>query len=64
MELMEGGSLTDVIDNNLCTINEEQMACIIYQTLNGLQHLHKQNIIHRDIKSDNMLVGRNGDVKL
>lgn len=63
MEYMEGGSLTDVIDNNR-KITEEQIACICYETTKGLQHLHKKNFIHRDIKSDNVLLDAYGNVKI
>lgn len=63
MEYMEGGSLTDVIDNN-SKITEEQIASICYETTKGLQHLHKKNFIHRDIKSDNVLLDAHGNVKI
>ncbi|KAG0005541.1 Protein kinase [Entomortierella chlamydospora] len=62
MEYMEGGALTDVIDNN--KLSESQIACICLETCKGLQHLHSQNIIHRDIKSDNVLMDPLGHVKI
>ncbi|CAF3440925.1 hypothetical protein SNK03_008277 [Fusarium graminearum] len=63
MEFMEGGALTDVIDNNP-SISEEQISTICHETCSGLQHLHSQNIIHRDIKSDNVLLDARGNVKI
>ncbi|OXV10558.1 hypothetical protein Egran_01682 [Elaphomyces granulatus] len=63
MEFMEGGALTDVIDNNP-VIQEDQIATICFETCKGLAHLHSQNIIHRDIKSDNVLLDRVGNVKI
>ncbi|WFD44559.1 non-specific serine/threonine protein kinase [Malassezia psittaci] len=62
MEFMEGGALTDVIDNN--TLEEPQIAAISLETCKGLEHLHNQNIIHRDIKSDNILLNNLGQVKI
>ncbi|KAF0539159.1 Pkinase-domain-containing protein [Gigaspora margarita] len=55
---MEGGSLTDVVTNNIMT--EGQIAA----TLEGLAHLHSKSVIHKDIKSDNVLLALNGDIKL
>jgi len=62
MEFMEGGALTDVIDNN--SMNEQQIATVCSETTKGLYHLHSQNIIHRDIKSDNILLNAQGHVKI
>ena len=62
MEFMEGGALTDVIDNN--TMEEEQISAICLETCKGLEHLHNHNIIHRDIKSDNILLNNQGHVKI
>lgn len=64
MEYMEGGSLTEVIENNECKLNERQIATICNETLKGLQFLHKKHIIHRDIKSDNVLLSALGNVKI
>ncbi|RKO86045.1 kinase-like domain-containing protein, partial [Blyttiomyces helicus] len=62
MEFMEGGPLTDIIDNN--TMTEAQIAAICLETIKGLNHLHYRNIIHRDIKSDNVLLDSEGHVKI
>ncbi|CDH49448.1 pkinase-domain-containing protein [Lichtheimia corymbifera JMRC:FSU:9682] len=62
MEYMEGGALTDVIENN--TMTEQQIAIVSAETAKGLHHLHTHNIIHRDIKSDNVLLNFQGQVKI
>ena len=62
MEFMEGGSLTDVVTRTKLT--EGQIAAIVRETLEGLQHLHSRGIIHRDIKSDNILLSSKGQIKI
>ncbi|KIM21626.1 hypothetical protein M408DRAFT_18349 [Serendipita vermifera MAFF 305830] len=62
MEYMEGGSLTDVVTANLMT--EGQIGAVSRETAQGLEHLHRHGVIHRDIKSDNVLLSLVGDIKL
>ena len=41
-----------------------QIKYIMYQILKGVQYLHKNNIIHRDIKCANILINNKGKVKI
>lgn len=64
LEFCEGGSVQDLIrvmNNNL---NEEQIASIIFMALKGLSYLHEQKKLHRDIKAGNIMLKKNGMVKL
>lgn len=62
MEYMQGGQLTQVVEKTI--MNEIQMATIVRECLEALNFLHSKHIIHRDVKSDNVLVGLDGSVKL
>ncbi|NXE02173.1 PAK3 kinase, partial [Chaetorhynchus papuensis] len=62
MEYMDGGSLTDVISNTYMT--EVEMAAVSRECLQGLDFLHSNLVIHRDVKSCNILLRTDGSVKL
>ena len=62
MEYMEGGPLTDVVLNSI--LSEAQIAAVTKECVTGLHHLHTHGVIHRDIKSDNVLMSMNGNIKL
>jgi p21-activated kinase 7 len=62
MEFLEGGALTDIVTH--ARMDEEQIATVCKQCLKALAYLHSQGVIHRDIKSDSILLAADGRVKL
>jgi len=43
-------------------INEEQIGCVVKGVLEALAYLHHHGVIHRDIKSDSILLSQHGHV--
>lgn len=67
MEFCDGGSLDAIlkqIKRKEARIGEKVLACIATSVLEGITYLYSQHIIHRDIKPQNILLTKNGDVKL
>lgn len=64
MEYCGGGSVADLIQIMECGLNEDEIAIICNQALQGLHYLHSYHKIHRDIKGGNTLLNTKGEVKL
>jgi len=65
MELMTGGCITDILEAfEEFPLNESHIARICLDTLSGLNCVHTLHQIHRDIKSDNVLISREGVIKI
>nr|XP_031363255.1 serine/threonine-protein kinase PAK 3-like [Lonchura striata domestica] len=62
MEFMDGGTLSDVISKTY--LSEEEIAAISRECLQGLDFLHLNHVIYRDVKSNNILLRTDGSVKL
>src|ERR1051325_1453732 len=63
LEFVDGNNLHDFIRRN-GTLSPERAANYIRQAALGLQHAHEAGIVHRDIKPGNLLIDRQGVVKI
>jgi len=55
-ELLDGGSLHERLKNQSLPFSEKQTAFILKQVLLGLNYMHKNNFVHRDLKLENILL--------
>jgi cyclin-dependent kinase 12/13 len=62
MEYMEF-DMTGLLQSKY-NFKREQINSLIYQLLQGLSFLHSQGLLHRDIKASNILINRQGHLKL
>ncbi|MDP6988801.1 MAG: serine/threonine-protein kinase [Planctomycetota bacterium] len=62
MELVEGTDLRRVIDTRAVTPREA--LSIVSQVCAALQYAHDQGVVHRDIKPGNVLLDRDGQVRI
>ncbi len=61
MEYIDGMTFDDALNKG---VGRDESLVVLDKVLAGLHHAHSRKIIHRDIKPGNMLIGRQGQVKL
>ena len=63
IELMDK-NITALLTKRVMPFSEGVMKYVLKEALKGLDFLHQRHIIHRDIKSDNILYDSKGNIKL
>lgn len=63
MEFLEGRSLRQMLDSGV-VLPPDKAVRIAYQIAKGLAFAHKNGVVHRDVKPANIMVLRNGTVKI
>ena len=62
LEYVEGGALTDILTKQ--RLDETQIGAVCRPVLRALEFLHSNGVLHRDIKTDSILISADGKVKL
>ncbi len=63
LEYVDGRTLKEIITEN-GPINQGQAVRYTLQILAALSHAHQRGIVHRDVKPQNIMIGRSGQVKI
>lgn len=64
MEYCKNSTLKNLIDTKKLYMDTANVWRIFQEILSGLQYIHHQNMIHRDIKPMNILMDANWSVSL
>ena len=64
LDLMDGGSIAQLIHRYKRHYSENFCKYILYSVASGLKEMHKKNILHRDVKCDNILFNADGQIKI
>ena len=63
MEYVDGVTLQDYVVGDK-TLTPNQVVDVIYQCAKGLDYVHRQGVIHRDLKPGNIMLSNEGEVKI
>jgi serine/threonine protein kinase len=56
--------LKKYLSENKHTMTSHQVKLFMFQLINGLNYCHSRRIIHRDLKPQNLLIDKQGNLKI
>ena len=63
-EYLEGGSLFDLLHKEHIKLTEEKLVLLVEDIALGMSYLHGRGVLHCDLKSGNILIDSNWNIKL
>ena len=67
LEYCQYGSIRDIVKHakkKNIEMTENEISSVIYMVLLGIKFIHEKNLVNRDIKGRNILITKDGEVKL
>ena len=64
MEYVDGGTLAQYLSSQAKRIDERTILVIFHQIVSAVRHMHEHNVLHRDLKTANIFLTKQGIVKV
>ena len=64
MEYADGGNLADFLARQSVRMEEKDILDILYQMVSAIRYMHAHHVLHRDLKTANIFLTREGTVKI
>ena len=64
LDYMNLESLTNLVSSERRNFTEKSCKYILYKIAQGLHKMHSYQVLHRDVKSENILINDEGDIKI
>ena len=64
LDFMDQGSMEKIVMENHRNYTEDFCRYSLYKVALGLSKMHRHNVLHRDMKSDNVLFSADGEIKI
>jgi len=64
MELAPNGTFLDVVNNHYLGEDEKLVRTYFRQLVDAVDYMHTNGVYHMDVKTDNLLIGKDMSLKL